>query len=938
MDLQSQPIHSLRPSDVIQALETTPGGLSETEASLRLSLYGANSLIEPPRPAVWVRLFAHLTHPMALILWGAGCLALLVREPVWGVVTWLLVVVNAGFSYWREYRAEQAIAALSRILPVYARVARDQKEQAVLASELVPGDVLILAEGDNIPADARVIEEFGLRTNNATLTGEAVPARKTADASLMDGISELERPNLIFAGTSVSAGTGRAVIYATGMLTQFGRIARLTQQVAEAPSALQTELLELTHKISWIALGLAGLVFLVSITDPGMNLDWRGSFLLALGIFVAVVPEGLSATITLALAMAGQRLAQQNVLVKKLATIETLGMVSVICTDKSGTLTQNQMTVTDVWVAQKRLKVTGVGYEPKGVFLGEDNRPEQAQDGDLRMLLTAAVLCNNARLNPPTTDHPVWTSLGDQTEVALMVAANKVGIDQSILLIELPRIHELPFEARRKRMSTIHRQRTFATDHQPAQQVVFVKGAPREVITLCSHILIGDESVPLTGRLRAEVLEANDHYAGRALRVLALARRELPDTVGSYSVERIEQGLTLLGLMAMMDPPRPEVAEAVRTCRQAGIRIVMITGDYGLTAASLARRIGMLSSSNPLIITGAEVEAMNDIALSNLLSGDRELIFARMAPEHKLRLVAAYQGLGEVVAVTGDGVNDAPALRKADVGMAMGVVGTDVAKEAADLIITDDNFKSIVKAIEEGRTIFENLRKFITYIFASNVPEVVPFLLTGLFSVPLALTFKQILAIDFGTDLLPALALGTEKPEPDVMQRPPRRRSQRLVDRSLVVRAFLWLGLLEAVLCYTGFYLIYEISGDLNFINLPFINNLTNLPAFYVPRESIDNLAVTVFFVGVIMAQVGNAFACRSVRLRTRRVGWLSNKTLLQAVTIEVVIALLLVYFPPLRNFWGHVAIPPIYWLVLFLYAPVLYTAEWIRKFIVRRR
>ncbi len=932
MKPENAPIYSLRTAQVFQALESSPQGLSDEEAAMRLSLYGPNSLIEPPSKAVWPRLVSHLAHPMALVLWAAGALASLAFEPGWTVVIWTLVIVNAGFSYWREYRAEQAMAALSRILPVYARVARGGAEEAVLACELVPGDVLILAEGDNIPADARVVEEFGLRTNNSTLTGEAVPARKTSDASLTDGVSELERPNLIFAGTSVVSGTGRAVIFSTGMLTQFGRIARLTQQVEETPSALQVELQQLTRKISLIAFGLALIVFFVSWFDPTMNMGLRESFLLALGIFVAVVPEGLSATITLALAMAGQRLAQHSILVKKLATIETLGMVSVICTDKSGTLTQNQMTVRDIWVNRQRLSVSGVGYDSEGDFTPEKGSLSPGLKAALGELVSAGALCNNSRLNPPTLEHPHWTSLGDQTEVALTVTANKAGIPLAELFASWTRIHELPFDARRKRMSTIHRH-----PNQPGQ-IAFVKGAPREVIALCTHVLIDGQAVPLDARIRAEVLEANDEYASRALRVLALARRELSDRTGSYSVERIEQGLTLLGLMGMMDPPRPEVAEAVKICRQAGIRIVMITGDYGLTAASLARRIGLVTSTNPLIFTGTEIDEMSDVALANTLSGERELIFARMAPEHKLRLVAGFQSLGEVVAVTGDGVNDAPALRKADVGMVMGIVGTDVAKEAADLIITNDNFISIVRSIEEGRAIYDNLRKFITYIFASNVPEVLPFLVRGLFSIPLALTFKQILAIDLGTDLLPALALGTEKPEPDIMQRPPRSRSQPLVDRALVVRSFLWLGLLEAGLCYLGFFLVYELSGYTNFITWPFFEQIAANPFFYVPVEHAYELAITVFFVGVVMAQVGNAFACRTERLRNSRLGWLSNRSLLQAVLVEVVLVLALVYFPPLQEFWGHEPVPLFFFILLPLYAPLLYTLEWIRKLIVRRR
>jgi magnesium-transporting ATPase (P-type) len=650
------------------------------------------------------------------------------------------------------------MAALRHLLPSYARVVRDGEETRLAASEVVPGDLLVLAEGDNVPADARVVEEFGLRINNANLTGEAVPARKTADASLREGISEIERPNLVFAGTSVIAGTGRAVVFATGMLTQFGRIARLTQAVQEGPSPLQRELLHLTRIISFVAFGIGGVVFVVGAFDVGLGL-FR-SFLLALGIIIAVVPEGLPATITLSLAMAVQRLAQRGVLAKKLAIMETLGTVSIVCTDKSGTLTQNQMTVREMWVARQLLSVSGVGYDPYGSITPD---PAGKPFGnDVHSLLEAALLCNNARLNPPTSEHPTWTSLGDQTEAALRVAAIKGGVDERELGAACPRVHELPFDARRKRMTTIHaiqRDGVLAsekgTDRSSAPAGLFAaaplraytKGAPREVMALCTHILLNGEDSLLTEGMREEVLAANDAFASRALRVLALARRDLPPRSGAYTVEGVERGLTFLGLMAMMDPPRPEVFAAVQTLREAGIRIVMITGDYGLTAESLARRVGMLSSPDPVILTGADLDELNDLELQNLL--EEEAIFARMAPEHKLRLVAAYQARGEVVAVTGDGVNDAPALRKADVGVAMGMTGTDVAKEAADVILTNDNFATIVTAIEEGRAVYDNLRKFITYIFSSNVPEVLPFLVTAMFqAVPLALRVSQILAID----------------------------------------------------------------------------------------------------------------------------------------------------------------------------------------------
>ena len=822
-----------------------------------------------------------------MVLLIVGFVALLQREGVVASIIWGIVLINTALSFWREYRAEQAIEKLREILPSFTHIMRDGIENYIPTSDVVPGDMLVLAEGDNIPADARVIEEYGLRTNNATMTGEAIPARKMADPSYQTGISELEQPNLIFAGTSIASGTGKAVVYATGMMSQFGRIAHLTQTIEEEPTPFQKELNKLSNVTAWVALLIGVVVATVSYFSLGFEL--REVILLALGIVVAVIPEGLVATLTLSLAVAVQRLAQKGVLVKKLSTVERVGLVSVICTDKSGTLTQNQMTVRDIWVARKQIRVTGVGYEPQGNFIPE---PEgKVWEQDLLCLLEAAACCNNARINPPSLEHPTWTSLGDQTEAALKVAAMKADMTDDALRRIIPRVHEIPFDARRKRMTTIHQDTT--------GEIAFVKGAPREVVQLCTKILINEEVLPLTNELHAEILAVNDDYARGALRVLAFARRELPSRSGSHAFESIESDLTFLGLMAMMDPPRPQVEKAIQICRQANIRIVMITGDYGLTAESLPRRVGMLTTKRPIILTGAELDELSDAALHELL--DKEVIFARMAPEHKLRLVSAFQQRGEVVAVTGDGVNDAPALRKADIGVSMGIVGTDVAKEAADIILTHDDFGAITAAIEEGRAVYDNIRKFITYIFSSNIPELMPFIITANFPLmPLALNVRQILAIDLGTDMFPALALGMEKPEPDVMKRPPRPRNQPLIDRGLLWRAFGWLGMIEAVLCFAGFLSIFVLSGHVNEIGLPFLAQLS-VPIHWRFSLSIGEaflVATTVYHAGVITAQIGNVLACRSDHLRSSSLGWLSNPYIWIGIMIELLAILAMIYIP----------------------------------------
>jgi Ca2+-transporting ATPase len=548
---------------------------------------------------------------------------------------------------------------------------------------------------------------------------------------------------------------------------------------------------------------------------------------------------------------------------------------------------------------------------------------------DLKLLFTAAALCNNSRLLPPTPERPKWSYLGDQTEAALRVLSLKSGVDEAVETKIRPRIHELPFDARRKRMSTIHR--------QGGGEVAFVKGAPREVLRLCTRIRVDGEDRRLDSEMRKRILAANDGYARNALRVLALACRVLPERRGAgaeYSPESVERDLVFLGLAAMMDPPRPEVAEAVERCKQGGIRLVMITGDYGLTADSLARRIGMLTSENPRILTGAELDQMDDAQLQLLLR--EEVIFARMAPEHKLRLVAAFQERGEVVAVVGDGVNDAPALRKADIGVAMGISGTDVAREAADLILTDDNFGAVAKAVEEGRAVFDNLRKFSTYIFSSNLPEMIPLILAALFDIPMALTVSQILAIDLGTDLIPALALGAERPEPDVMARPPRKRNQPLLDRTILGRS-LWLGSVETALCYCGFFFVYywkDPTGGGNLLQSVWLSYGELLQT--APGRAYV-LASTVFFAGVVSCQIGNAFACRTSREQVRRLGYWSNRGLLIGVALETALMLALIYIPFFRNLFELLPIPASFWPLLALFGPAVFSMERIRKSLVRR-
>ena len=902
-------VEGLPASAVYDEMGSAQGGLTGAEAALRLDVSGPNELHEVGHRSLISRLIGHFTHLMALLLWVGAGLALLAGLPELSVAIVLVNVINGFFSFWQEYKAEKAIDALRRLLPVQARVLRDGYEVQVDATELVPGDVLLLDEGDRISADARVVEHAELRLDQSSLTGETMPVRKDSEP-VRAAANRAETSNLVFAGTSVASGRGKAVVLRTGMGTEFGRIAALTQDLRAAPSPLQTELSQLTKVITVVAVGVG--VFVGSVALLSGLMDVTDGLVFGLGMIVAFVPEGLLPTVTLSLAMGTQRMAARNALVKRLSAVETLGCTSVICTDKTGTLTQNEMTVREIFQLSSAFEVDGMGYEPVGTV----RRVAGAEDDGaaLRSVLTAAGLACNARL---VERDGVWTVLGDPTEAAVVVACTKAGIDLGHEAAVTPRVHELPFESYRKRMSTLHR--------TGGGHVLYVKGAPRELLALCTRVQQNGRVEDLGPAAKATVDAANDDMSRRGLRVLAVARRELDGPLPDLTAGALEQDLTLLGLVAMMDPPRPEVEEAVRTCEQAGIRPIMITGDYGLTAESIARRVGMVRRDGLRIVNGDELDGLDDATLAELLAG--EVLFARASPEHKLRVVLALQELGHVVAVTGDGVNDAPALKQADIGVAMGRSGTEVAREAADMILLDDNFASIVSAVEEGRAVFANIRRFTSYIFTSNTPEAVPFMLFAFSGgrIPLALGVMAILAIDLGTDLLPALALGAEPPEPGAMDRPPRRRADHIVDRFLLVRAYLWLGLVQALAVMTMFFLYYWANG--------YAGQWLDLPA----EGSLYQQAVAVALAAVVFTQIGNLFAQRTERSSIVDVGFFTNRLIWVGIASELVIILLIVYVPILQRIVGTGPLPAVVWLWLVPLSPLLLLADEARKAINRR-
>ncbi|WP_043774358.1 cation-translocating P-type ATPase [Desulfomicrobium escambiense] len=922
---------ALPAAEVCRAMGSGPDGLGTPEAAARLARFGPNTIAVARNASLPLKFLANFTHLMAMLLWIAGFVAIFARMPQLAFSIWAVNVINGAFSFWQEYKAEKATEAMRRMLDEKASVVRGGEILLVDAVTLVPGDVLVLAEGCRVCADARLIESADLRLDQSTLTGESRSVLKTHGAVAGRGMSRLETPNVAFAGTSVVSGTGRGVVFATGMDTEFGKIAGFTQGIAEELCPLQKEMRRVTRVVTVIAVCSGCVFFLLSVLLAGM--DWAEGLVFGMGMIVAFVPEGLLPTVTLSLAMGVQRMAGRNALVKRLSAVETLGCASVICTDKTGTLTQNEMTVREIWLPGvpegDALRVTGTGYAPDGGMWRGDEAVEVPRGGGLHALLLSAGLCTNARLQPPGEGSSRWTVIGDPTEAALRVAALKAGVDLAVEERATPRLRELPFDSRRRRMSTVHR--------GDGETLVHAKGAPREVLELCTRMLAGGDERPLDEPARARIMGAGDGFARSGLRVLAVARRTVRGEglacadLGRLPAGDVEADMTFLGLVAMMDPPRPEVEEAVATCRRAGIRIVMITGDYGLTAESVARRIGIIRDGRDgrdgraRIVSGADLDGMDEAALDDALSG--EVIFARAAPEHKLRIVSALQRAGHVVAVTGDGVNDAPAIKKADIGIAMGLSGTDVAKEAADVILTDDNFATIVGAIEEGRAVFANIKKFTTYIFTSNTPEAVPFILFALSGgrIPLALNVMHILAVDLGTDLLPALGLGAEKAEAGLMDRPPRNLREHVITPGLLARAYLFLGPLQSLAVMAAFYFLYWTNGHWG--------QWLDLPSAGPLYESATAMALAC----VVTTQIGNLFAQRTERASSLRVPAFGNRLLWLGVASELAVVAAIVHWPPAQRLVGTGPFPLFNWLFLFAWTPLLLLADEARKWVQRR-
>jgi Ca2+-transporting ATPase len=900
----------MRLKQVFDALDASPNGLTTEEAKTRLKKHGFNTLVEKKNRRFTYKLLSHFKDLFGVLLLFASALSAI--SGLWELSLIILgvVLLNIFFSLFQESRAEKAMQTLRHWMPEYAKVVRDGELQKVLVREIVPGDVVVLEAGDRVPADARLIAAFDLWTNNVPLTGESEPQPRNARLVKAVDKAYLYSSNLVFMSTSVAKGRGKAVVFATGMDTQFGKIAHLTQTIQEEPSPLQREIGNMA-KYNFIIAVVVGTVFF-SASLVLLNLDFYSSILFMIGVMVACVPEGLQVTVSSALAINVLKMVKQNVLVKRLSAVQTLGSVTVICTDKTGTITKGEMTVEKLWVKDRVVEVSGIGYRPEGDFTLNGKVLKEQDAGAVEKLLEIASLCNSAKIDPPSDKNAAWSVIGDPTDGALTVAALKYGINVRNRLAEKPIVHIMPFDFTRKRMTTVHKLN--------GDVLLYTKGAPRNILSVCNKILANGSVEEFTRRnLRSAEAKIRE-FANEGLRVIAVAYRKLPKT--EYSKGADEKAMVFVGLAAMRDPPRLEVKAAVAKAKQAGIKTVIITGDYGPTAQVVAREVGIVDTECCNIVRGVDLDALDDAAIVDAVAKGN-VIFARVSPEQKLRIVEVVKESGEVVAVTGDGANDAPSLKEADIGVAMGASGTDVAREAADIVLLDDSFESIVKAVESGRAIYENIRKFIVYVFSHNWAELIPYMLYALLGIPLPLLVVQVLTIDLAIDVIPSLALSRELPEAGIMQEPPRSLKERLFTAKVFLRSS-YIGVIIAIGAMFGCLSAWMAGGWQLGMALP-----TNSPVYVK--------GVTMTFAGIVVAQVGNVIACKTNKVSVFKTKLSSSKWLILGIVAQLSILSFLIYVPFVQPFFGTTALGIGDWAFLASLALLVVFAEETRKFFSRR-
>ena len=871
---------------IYKDLTSSDKGLSQLEARKRLAKYGPNELKQEKGISPIKIFFEQFNSPLVWILIGALIISIIMKEEIDAIVIAIIIILNAVLGFVQEYRAEKSIEALQKMSSLQAKVIRNGKEIKIDSKNLVPGDIIIIETGDKIPADARLVEVHSLKTQEGPLTGESLPITKHLDV-LKKETPLADQKNMLFAGTVISEGRGKAIVTHTGMKTEIGKIATMIQEAHEKYTPLQKKLRQLGIYLTIAVIVVAVVVFLAGLFS-GETVTVM--LLTAIALAVAAIPEGLPAVITVSLALGVKKMIKRNVLVRKLPSVETLGSVNVICTDKTGTLTHNQMTVVKIWANNKHYDVTGSGYSKHGTFV-LDNKLTSAEP--LQTLLKAGALCNDAKLGEESKKKKGERELiGDPTEAALAVSAEKAGFTSEALNRQYARVDEMPFTSDRKMMTTIHKDRNQGKNKALVKNkglISFTKGAPAIVIEKCNRILINGKVHRLTKEQKKELIKINESYAEQALRVLGCAYNDM--FTGNNNAEK---NMVFVGLQAMIDPPREEVKGSIKRCVEAGIRVIMITGDQVTTAKAIADQLGIKGQA----MTGQELDKIKDI--KKILK--KTSIFARVRPEHKMLIVETLQKQGNVVAMTGDGVNDAPALKKADIGVAMGISGTDVAKEAGDMILTDDNFSSIVNAVEEGRGIFDNIRKFVNYLLSSNLGEIVVILLASLFGMPLPLTAIQILWINLITDGLPATALSVDPHAKGIMKRKPRPAKESILSK--------------------------ELRGDILLIGT--LMGIFTLILFWLYLDSGIMKAQTIAFNGLVILEIARLQMIRG----KYKLGIFSNKWLLVAIVASLILQAIVVY-TPVSSFFGVVALEWVDWLVIIGAAVALYLVNaayyWVR-------
>ncbi|HHW03481.1 MAG TPA: calcium-transporting P-type ATPase, PMR1-type [Thermoanaerobacterales bacterium] len=900
--MENKKWYTLEKKDVSTVLKThLENGLSSDQAQEKLKSHGYNELVGKRGQTIWEMLLEQFKDFLVLILIAASLVSILIGEVTDSAVIILIVILNAVLGVIQESRASKALEALKKMAAPEAKVIRDGHIKEIPARELVPGDLVLLEAGNYVPADLRLVESINLKIDEASLTGESVPVEKNADIVFQEEVPLGDRTNSAFMGTVVTYGRGKGVVVSTGMNTEIGMIAEMLESYEEEDTPLQKKLAELGKILGIASLAICGVVFVMGLFRGVPVLEM---FMTAVSLAVAAIPEGLPAIVTIVLAIGMQRMVKRHSIIKKLHAVETLGSTTVICSDKTGTLTQNEMTATRIYTDGKMYSISGEGYRPYGEFTLENSRIDPKSDSNLQLLLTIAALCNDAKLEESGVEkdnEKSWRILGDPTEGALVVAAAKAGLYTSDLEKTMPRLQEIPFDSDRKRMTTFH--------PNGKGYVAYIKGAPDVMLNLSTMMYKSGKTVPITDEDRKNILEANHQMATQALRVLALAYKDISAIPQEPDPGDIEKDMTFVGLIGMIDPARPEAKEAIKICKNAGIRPVMITGDYKDTAVAIAKELGMLEEESA-VLTGAELDTLSDEELAN--AAKDVSVYARVSPVHKLKIVEAIKKNGHIAAMTGDGVNDAPALKKADIGVAMGITGTDVAKETADMILTDDNFASIVAAVEEGRVIYSNIRKFIFFLLSCNIAEILIIFVAMLMGLPVPLKPIQLLWLNLLTDAFPALALGMEKKEPDIMSRPPRKPDEPIMDTRMK----------------------WQIAIQSTFMTVAVLGVFIYALSFTSTIEA----ARTYAFVTLIFSELLRAYTSRSETYSVFSIGFFANRFMVGGTLISFILLLVVIYVPYLRGVFDTTFLSFYDWDIIVAFGLIPFVAAEVSKIFLRRK